>query len=45
MKERSDGFYVIVCVGLILVIGLFHSHNSGELLDTVARILFPGVYQ
>ena len=47
VKERSDGFYVIMGIILILVLGvrLIGSHSIGYVLDHAARILLPGVYQ
>ena len=45
MKERSDGFYVILGIILVLGVSLMGSHSIGDVLDHAARILLPGVYQ
>ena len=45
MKERSDGFYMILGIILVLGVSLMGSHSIGGVLDHAARILLPGVYQ
>ena len=45
VKERSDGFYVIMGIILVLGVSLMGSYSIGDVLDHAARILLPGVYQ
>ena len=45
VKERSDGFYMILGIILVLGVSLMGSHSIGDVLDHAARLLLPGVYQ
>ena len=45
MKERSDGFYVVLSVILVLGVSLMASHSIGDVLDHALSILLPGIYQ
>ena len=41
---RSDSFYIVIGVVCLIVVSLIGSHSFADVLDHMARLLFPGVY-